>query len=684
MAKIKNLSVLIVHSSVEVASQLGGVLSNSGFKVFARHTDSSEALDDSLQGVHIDLVLVQQEFDNPTPAELIQQLNRINRDIPVLIITQQLSGADTAAGLRMGAADAVAMDEDQHLLAVVNREIHNREARARRRDAIRRLHASENRYQQLIEFARLPMAVIHESMLVFINDAFSELFKIDKDELAALPVADLLDKQARTAYKAIVQQFSKSPDSFPGSELKTTITSAAGETLDIQIDLNTIEFNDENCLQLRVNPPSGQLAADGATALLGCATPRNKMVEHIERCIGIAHADNKDSGLLCVEIDAFEQFQETLGIAVSEQLYSVFTDFICETFEGRTISLFDRHQIMILLNETDADQALRAARELCSGIDNKVFEFASNSQHVTATAGIALISDLSTSADTVIKQSIRACEQRLESKQSGEAGVGNGAHLYEPEQTDAGADVDINLLLKQAFKHQHLQILFQPMMQFHGDASKNYEVLLGIRPQHQEIYPDDFTDLAAHTCENSEIDRWVILQAVKTLLKKTHCGGDEQLYFQLSQASLSNAKFTAWLGAVIKKSHLNPKQLNFQLREVDVSTRLNAAAAFIKSVSAFGCASVITHFGISVQPMNILNQIPFTYARIDDSFTLDAQKGNREAMAKILRQIAEKNVKTIVPAVDSAAIMPTLWKAKVTYIQGDYVRAPGDKMDYRF
>ena len=39
---------------------------------------------------------------------------------------------------------------------------------------------------------------------------------------------------------------------------------------------------------------------------------------------------------------------------------------------------------------------------------------------------------------------------------------------------------------------------------------------------------------------------------------------------------------------------------------------------------------------------------------------------------------------TIAPYVDSATMMPTLWQAGVNYIQGSYLQAPSDAMDYDF
>lgn len=686
MAELRDLAVLITHESEDECSRLTSVLDNSGFNVIVNHINSREELGEELRGSQIDVILAQQEHETPAPAEIIQDLNRLNRDVPVLIVTSEPSGADKANGIRIGARDVVGSDDDQHLVAVVNRELKNREDRSKHRDTLRRFYASENRYQQLLQYARLPMAIIHESMFVLVNDAFAELFEIDKDEADALPIVDILDKEAQADYKDILKKFTNAPDSFPGAELTTSLTNTDGQKSSIQIDLNSVQYNDENCLQLKIEPQLSQAAQDThdreTVAAAGPTSPRNKLVQHIESCISIAHSDKKDSSLACIQIDAYEQLQETLGIGASDELYSTFTDFICDKFKGRIISIFDSNKIMVLLEKTDGQDALKQVEELCKDIDSNVFEFGDNSQQITSTVGVALISDLSTNADTVVKQSIRAIEQFLEDKEEGE--IGNGAHLYEPEKSDAEGDADINFLLKQAFKHKHLQILFQPMMKFHGDASKNYEVLLGIRPEHKETYPNDFIALATRTNENDEIDRWVILEAMKTLLKKDNCGGDEQLYIHISKQSLQNPKFAAWVGAAIKKSRLKPSQLSFQLREVDVSTSLKTASAFIKAVKSYGCASVITHFGSSVQPMKILEQIPFDFAKIDGSFTLDAQKGESENMSKILEQLAEKTIKAIVPMVESATIMPILWKSNVAYIQGYYVQAPGDKMDYKF
>ena len=257
------------------------------------------------------------------------------------------------------------IDEDQHLVAVINRELKNREDRSKHRDTLRRFYASENRYQQLLQYARLPMAIIHESMFVLVNDAFSDLFDIDKEEADALPIVDILDKEAQAKYKEILKNFTVSPDSFPGAELTTTISNNTGQKTNVKIDLNTVQYNDENCLQLKIEPQLGNTSAQAAAAASGHTTPRNKLVQHIESCISIAHSNKRDSSLLCLEINAFDKLQETLGITAFDDLYDSFIEFVCENLPRPYCQCFRQQQTDGFAGRSGLPNGPKANRRIC-------------------------------------------------------------------------------------------------------------------------------------------------------------------------------------------------------------------------------------------------------------------------------------------------------------------------------
>ena len=686
MAALKDISVLFTHDSIDDASRITSVLDNSGYRVRAYKASSKEELTNELNSNSLDVILGKMDSTNLPPKDLLQRLSRLNKDVPVILISTGYEGNLVAQGIRLGAKDVVALEEDQRLVAVVNREVQNRDERARHRDTQRKLYTSENRYQQLLQFARLPMAIVQDSMFLTVNEAFAELFGQSQNDIEDMPFIDLLDKSGQQEFKGIYKQFVKSPDSFNGAEIVSHIKNDRAKS--IKIEINSVKFNDQDCLQIRVEPKfSGaeetSASSNEAAAPKSGLLPRHKLVQHISSCINIAHQESKDSCLLCIKIDGFEKLQESLGIGVSDELYHALIAFILEKFEGKAINNFETNLLMLLLDGVDAETAVSTGQQICSDIEQSVLEFGEHSQQITVHVGVALISDLITNADVAIRQAIRGCEQLSETAKDE---VINTAALFEPEGVTDDKEIDINYLLKQAFKHTHLQILFQPLMQFHGDEGKHYEALLGIRPEHKGNYPPDFIAMACRSNENHEIDRWIVLEALRTLMKKANCDGSEIMFIHVSKQSLQNAQFGAWLTTAIKKSRLNPKQIIFQFREVDVSSYLKACSELVGIIKGIGCRVAITHFGTSVQPMKILDTVPFDFVKVDGSFTLSAQKNSSDIskLTELLDQIKDKERLSIVPMVESTQILPGLWKSSVAYIQGYYVRQPTDKMDFGF
>lgn len=684
MAELQDISLLIIDDSFEEISRISSVLDNSGFRVRSHKAETQDELVEQLNNTYIDTVLIKHDGEPVTPKALLQTLNRLDKDIPVLVLAPNLSGKETARYIRMGAKDVIAEDEDQHMVSVISRELKNKIARAKYRSVMRKLSASENRYQQLLQYSKLPMAIVQESMFVLVNEAFAEFFELDPEETEALPVVDILDKTSRQAFKDLYKKYLKAPESFGTEELTTKFTDALGETKEIAIEIHTVKYNDEDSLQLKIEPQteevSGEIFADPSGAM-----PRHRMIQFIDNCIGLAsseaHEENKDSCLACIQIDGYDAIQEAQGIGFVDELYGAFQLYVSEQFSEKPLCAFDNNKLLVLFEATDQNAVLESCANFCSTTDEKVFEFGEYSQQLTCTIGVALISELVTSTDTVIKRSLRACEQLLDKEEN----VGNVAGLYEPEASEIEQEaIDINYLIKQAFKHNHLQLLFQPLLNFHGESGKHYEVLLGLKAEHTETYPTDFIAMATRSNENHEIDKWVILESMRTLIKKEVCDGDESLYVHISKQSLRNPKFLPWLKAAIAKSKIKPSRLAFQLREPDVSPNLNIAADMVAAISELGSKVIITNFGSSVQPMKILESMQFDYAKVDMSFALNAQNGNEGALAltNLLDQIASTGIPAIVPCIESAAVLPILWKSNVAYIQGYYVQAPSTVMDY--
>ena len=63
---------------------------------------------------------------------------------------------------------------------------------------------------------------------------------------------------------------------------------------------------------------------------------------------------------------------------------------------------------------------------------------------------------------------------------------------------------------------------------------------------------------------------------------------------------------------------------------------------------------------------------------------MDADDDARDALIKMISTLQSRGKLTIVPMVENAQILSTLWQAGANYIQGHYLQEPTEKMSYDF
>ena len=310
MAELQDISILIIDDSFEEISRISSVLDNSGFRVRSYKAETQEELEEQLNSENLDTILIKQNNEPVTPKILFQTLNRLHKDIPGLVLAPSLSGKETAQFIRMGAKDVIAEDEDQHMVAVVSRELKNKISREDHRDVSRKLSASENRYQQLLEYSKLPMAIVQESMFVLVNESFCEIFELSEEDTDALPVVDVLDKNARQTFKDLYKKYLNAPEAFGTGEITTTFVDSLGDSKEIKVEVNAVKYNDEDSLQLKIEPPTAEPGGEVFTDPSG-AMPRHRMMQFIDNCIGLASSktpgESKDSCCLLYTSDAADE-----------------------------------------------------------------------------------------------------------------------------------------------------------------------------------------------------------------------------------------------------------------------------------------------------------------------------------------------------------------------------------------
>ncbi len=685
------IRLLILNNSRAEAERLISMLHNAGRPSRAQHVESEEALVKLLEEQTWDLVIAHDQTTNVTPQTAIKHIRRLNKDVPVILQNDDEFLA-VIEGMKLGAADVVRLDDDQHLLLVMQRELNNREERQAKRLSDRRFREAERRSQQLLDSSRDAIAYVQDGLYLYANQSFAELFGYeDKDDIDCMPIMDMVDDKDQDTLKTFLKDFT-----FKGLDAESTKLAFRGLKQDgtaapISLEVSHVTYDEEPCIQFlaranRVDLNNDVLEAqikqikwqDVVTGLYN----RQYMIDHLEKIIdNVSEKDNMS--LLYIDIDNFiERAQSTLGVAAADMALSDLASLLREKNNTTDIiARFGDTAFTVLVPNIRADAAVNRARQLCKAIEEHIIDIDNKTLQLTASIGVSLINDNTTNANKVIEQAIHAMEKVRSAN-------GNSAQLFEPEMSaDERDQKNIASDLQHALDNDRFRLLFQPIISLRGSEEEYYEVYLRmLNDNNEEISPSRFIETASSIGASIKIDRWVILESIKMLSQHRAKGNKTKLILNLSKDSLCDESLVPWLGVAFKAAKLSSDAIVFQANEVDVTNHLNAAKAFAEGLQKLKTVMSISNFGCSLNPFNTLKHVPASIIKIDGSFTLDIQnnKESPETLIHLIEQLHGENKITIVPFVENASVLSTLWQAGAHYIQGHYLQEPTQNMSYDF
>ena len=698
MTTSDTIRLLILNNQRAEAERLISMLHASGHPCRAQHVESEEALVKLLQEQSWDLLIGNNSTTSPSPQTAIKQIRRLNKDVPVILqyeLDEDDSPFAVVEGLRMGASDVVNMDDDQHLLLVIDRELANREQRQARRNTDRRFREAERRSQQLLDSSRDAIAFIQDGLYLYANDSFAELFSYpNKDDIEAMPIMDMVADKDQARLKNFLKDFTFKGDEAESSSLSFTGITHNDEETTIDLEVSLVTYDEEPCIQFLARASLNNVIAAANNEELEAQLKQIKwqdlvtgvynrqyLISQIDHIIDTVD-EQRYYCLFYIELDQFgEKVKDTFGVAGSDlALIDIATLLRAKANTSDIIARLGDTTFAIISPNVKADAAVNRATQLCKDLEAHIVEIDQKTLQITCSIGISLINETSTSTNTVIEQARKAME-KVHAKD------GNAALLFEPDAPKIDIKIDINAAIQQALDNDRFRLLFQPIISLRGSDEEYYEVYLRlIDSTGTEISPSHFLEAAASMSAATKIDRWVILESIKMLSQHRAKGNKTKLIVNIGRQSLCDETLLPWLGVAFKAAKLSPDAIVFQAQEIDVTTHLNAAKHFSEGLEKLKTSFAISNFGCSLNPFNTLSHVPATMIKVDGSFTTDIQNNNEspETLIQLIEKLNGESKITLVPFVENASVLSTLWQAGAHYIQGHYLQEPSQGMTYDF
>lgn len=692
MTSIDTIRLIILNNSRTEAERLISMLHNAGRPSRAQHVDSEEALIKLLQEQTWDLLIGNDNTTNPTPQVALKHIRRLNKDVPVILLHEEEEPFAQVEGMKMGAVDVVNLDDDQHLLLVIQREMTNRMDRQARRSADRRFREAERRSQQLLDSSRDAIAYVQDGLYLYANESFAELFGFEKrDELECMPIMDMVAESEQNKLKNSLKEFTLKGEDVGSSQLAFGGLMQDGTPTTINLEVSHVTYDEEPCIQFLARATRYEASSNNeelqaqidqikSQDLVTGLYNRPHMIQALEHAID--HIGDQSLSLLYIELDDFnERVSSAFGVAGSDLVLGDISIVLRDKINTTDIlARFGDSTFTLLIPNIKADAAVNRATQLCKTIEQHIIDVDGKTLQLSCSIGISIINETSTNAGTVIEQA-RAAMEKVSAAQ------GNNASLFEPEVVVADTVRDIAAEIQHALDNDKFRLLFQPIISLRGSEEEYYEVYLRmINEAGVDVEPDDFLEAANKINLSIKIDRWVILESIKMLSQHRTKGNKTKLIVNLGRQSLCDETLLPWLAVAFKAAKLAPDTITFQANEVDVTNHLNAAKNFADGLQKMKTQLSITNFGCSLNPFNALKHVAAGMIKIDGSFTSDIQHKNESsaALIELIEKLHAENKITIVPFVENASVLSTLWQAGAHYIQGHYLQEPTHGLNYDF
>lgn len=715
MSSQDTIRLLVINDNQAEVERLLSMLRNAGKTTRPQHVPSKEGLEKLLTDQAWDLLIGLDGAKTCDIKEAIRSIKKLDKDVPVIIQADIADDSERAValieGLKAGARDVVVLDDDQHLLLVMDRELQNLAERRERRATDRKFNASERRSQQLLDSSRDAIAYVEDGMFLYLNQSFAEMFGYqDPDDVLALPIVDMIADKDQGTYVQFMKSF-KMADSAGSQELKVKGIKSAGGEFDTTLTVSHATHDDEACVQLKVEgvgsvaiaAPVAVSSAVGTTkAPTTAPSPkasgidpitglhdRRYMMDVLANAVQEAAEKNRYRSLYYISVDRFAQIRSNLGFADTDAMLASLAGCLKSVLEnGAALAHLSDEEFLLLVPGIDSEQHRQKAAELCKKVESHICSAGAKSVQVTISIGIAPISESATNPDEIIKRAHQASD---EARSEGKDGVGNRAKIYAPKIDGSKGNDNSTMLeiIRHALTKEAFGILFQPVVSLQGDENEYYEVLINVKDGSGKAVDTGQLFKAVETDKDLavKLDRWTILKATKMLAQHRAKHARTHLMINLVSASIQDATLPQWLGVALKAGNVPASSLVFQVSENDAANYLNQAKTFSDAVRAMGSHTCIKHFGCSLDPFKTLSHLTsVSFIKVDGSFSSDIQKKNEDpkALKALVAKLTEVGKKSIVPFVENATMMATLWQSGAHYIQGHYIQGPSENMSFQF
>lgn len=692
MSDLSVINVLIIDRSRSDIDHVVKTLRNDGYQLELVETDQADQARNAINYQILDVILLRMGEGLPAVAEVRLMVTESDQDVPLIVMVddQHRQQQKPARLLEAGADNYCDLEDADHLVAVVRKELAHSLMRKRGQSFETRFKETETRVRALLENTQEAVAYIHEGVHVYANPAYLQLFGYShKEELANIQLVHMVPPTYRDALKSVLRRSIRSGKAVEPVELVGLRSN--GKTFPILMECAPTRMNDEPCTQVIVRDAAPENSTVNQQHLEELLKHDNATGMYSRRFLLEAMEIDHEGSVLYILLADYATIRHTMGFEAVDQFLLEVARLLKEMLSPEDIAApFASGVITIFLPAGSPSDAVGLAGRICPVIAGHSFPINSKMFTTTCCIGICRAKDSQDSTPLqILSNADRACEM---ARQKG----GNRVEVYQPPSTDKKTSISpqdeaIIIMIRNALTKGNLHLSYQPIVSFTATEETRYKVYLQImdeesdKPQPMEKVGAVATRYGAMEA----LDKWTIIRALSTLVEKRQEGVKLPILFvRISRNSIVDKQFFDWLAKAFNDSQIPGQHLVLEIKEDNVEDCFEETRYLRVRLRELNCGLALSHFGGKTHSDRLLKEIHPDYIKLDgtliERLAKSRDENSRRSVAGLAEQAQELNVRVVAAGVSTAPQMASIWQFGVTLVQGSMVAEAGSALDFDF
>ena len=358
--------------------------------------------------------------------------------------------------------------------------------------------------------------------------------------------------------------------------------------------------------------------------------------------------NNKFLGMLCLDLDNFKLVNDTLGHPVGDRLLQAVAERIQSVVrKGETAARLGGDEFAVLVPEASTPEEVSVLARRLIEVVGEPYKIDDTVVTVGTTVGIAVAPGDGEDADHLLRNADMALYRAKAD--------GKGTYRFFEPQMDARAQARrrLEIDLRTAIAEEHLEVHYQPLVDFATDKITGLEALLRWpHPERGSIPPSEFIPLAEETGLITSLGRFVLRRACKDA---TIWPDEVMLAVNLSPLQFRVGNVFLMVKEALEETGLKASRLDLEITESVLLEKTDQVIASLHALRALGVRISMDDFGTGYSSLSYLRSFPFDKIKIDRSFVrdLESNQGTRAIVRAVLGLAAGLDMKVVAEGIEN-------------------------------